>query len=115
MFVTHDVEEAIYLGPARGADGAAPGAHRQHLPRAAAARSATQDMKLSPEFLRLKREIVERIRETSGMKTDLELLRRKLCTATDRGRDATNLTMPGEADDETARVHPPGPVLWEET
>ncbi len=33
-------------------------------------------MKLSPEFLRLKREIVERIRETSGMKTDLELLRR---------------------------------------
>jgi NitT/TauT family transport system ATP-binding protein len=35
-------------------------------------------MKLSPEFIRLKREIVERIRETSGMKTDLELLE-KLC------------------------------------
>jgi NitT/TauT family transport system ATP-binding protein len=33
-----------------------------------------QDMKLSPAFLRLKREILDRIRETSGMKTDLELL-----------------------------------------
>jgi NitT/TauT family transport system ATP-binding protein len=35
-----------------------------------------QDMKLAPEFLKLKKQIVERIRETSGMKTDLELLRR---------------------------------------
>ena len=33
-------------------------------------------MKLAPEFLALKREILERIRETSGMKTDLEQLAR---------------------------------------
>ena len=31
-------------------------------------------MKHAPEFLALKREILDRIRETSGMKTDLELL-----------------------------------------
>ena len=35
-----------------------------------------QDMKLAPEFLTLKREILDRIRETSGMKTDLEQLER---------------------------------------
>ncbi len=33
-----------------------------------------QDMKHTPEFLRLKKEILARIRETSGMKTDLDLL-----------------------------------------
>ena len=31
-------------------------------------------MTLAPEFLGLKREILARIRETSGMNTDLELL-----------------------------------------
>ena len=34
----------------------------------------TQDMKHAPEFLSLKRTILDRIRETSGMKTDLDLL-----------------------------------------
>jgi NitT/TauT family transport system ATP-binding protein len=33
-----------------------------------------QDMKLSPEFTELKRQILARIRETSGMQTDLEQL-----------------------------------------
>ncbi len=33
-----------------------------------------QDMKLAPEFTELKREILARIRETSGMQTDLEQL-----------------------------------------
>ena len=36
VFVTHDVEEAIYLGQRVVRDGAAPRAHRQHLPGAAA-------------------------------------------------------------------------------
>jgi NitT/TauT family transport system ATP-binding protein len=31
-------------------------------------------MKLSPEFLQLKRQLLDRIRDTSGMKTDLDLL-----------------------------------------
>jgi NitT/TauT family transport system ATP-binding protein len=77
VFVTHDVEEAIYLGQRVVVMAPRPGRidsiHDVPLPL-----HRTQDMKLSPEFIRLKREIVERIRETSGMKTDLELLE-KLC------------------------------------
>ena len=33
-----------------------------------------QDMKSSPEFTALKRQILKRIRETSGMQTDLDQL-----------------------------------------
>jgi len=33
-----------------------------------------QDMKHTPEFLRLKKEILARIRETSGMETDQNML-----------------------------------------
>ncbi len=77
VFVTHDVEEAIYLGQRVVVMAPRPGRidsiHDVPLPR-----QRSQDMKLSPEFIRLKREIVDRIRETSGMKTDLELLD-KLC------------------------------------
>ncbi len=77
VFVTHDVEEAIYLGQRVVVLAPRPGRidsiHQVPLPA-----TRYQDMKLSPEFIKLKREIVERIRETSGMKTDLELLE-KLC------------------------------------
>jgi NitT/TauT family transport system ATP-binding protein len=38
-------------------------------------------MKHSPEFLKLKLEILDRIRETSGMKTDLEQLEKLSATA----------------------------------
>ena len=77
VFVTHDVEEAIYLGHRVVVMAPRPGRidsiYEVPLPA-----QRFQDMKLSPEFIALKREIVERIRETSGMKTDLELLE-KLC------------------------------------
>ena len=77
VFVTHDVEEAIYLGQRVVVMAPRPGRidsiYDVPLPA-----QRIQDMKLSPEFIRLKREIVERIRETSGMKTDLDLLE-KLC------------------------------------
>jgi len=73
VFVTHDVEEAIYLGNRVVVMAPRPGRidsiHEVSLPE-----KRTQDMKLSPEFIAMKREIVERIRETSGMKTDFELL-----------------------------------------
>ena len=75
VFVTHDVEEAIYLGQRIVLMAPRPGRidtiYEVPLPT-----ERTQDMKLAPEFLALKREILERIRETSGMKTDFELLRK---------------------------------------
>ena len=75
VFVTHDVEEAIYLGQRVVVMAPRPGridsicaidlpAHRN------------QDMKLSPQFLQYKKQILMRIRETAGMHTDYELLER---------------------------------------
>jgi len=73
LFVTHDVEEAIYLGQRVVLMAPRPGrvdtVYEVPLPA-----QRQQDMKHTPEFLALKREILARIRETSGMKTDLDLL-----------------------------------------
>jgi NitT/TauT family transport system ATP-binding protein len=75
VFVTHDVEEAIYLGGRvvvmAPRPGRIDGIHAVPLP---ARRSL--EMKLAPGFIALKREILVQIRETSGMKTDLEVLRK---------------------------------------
>ncbi|MEO8630256.1 MAG: ABC transporter ATP-binding protein [Betaproteobacteria bacterium] len=79
VFVTHDVEEAIYLGQRVVVLAPNPGridsVHEVPLPM-----QRTQDMKHRPEFVELKRAIVARIRETSGMKTDLELLEKLSAT-----------------------------------
>ncbi|MGE6994854.1 ABC transporter ATP-binding protein [Pseudomonas sp. NPDC047961] len=73
LFVTHDVEEAIYLGSRVVLMAPRPGRidsiYEVPLPA-----QRDQDMKLSPEFTALKREILTRIRETSGMQTDLDQL-----------------------------------------
>ncbi len=73
LFVTHDVEEAIYLGGRVVLMAPRPGRidsiYDVPLPA-----QRHQDMKLSPEFTALKREILTRIRETSGMQTDLDQL-----------------------------------------
>ena len=73
LFVTHDVEEAIYLGGRVVLMAPRPGRidsiYEVPLPA-----QRHQDMKLSPEFIALKREILGRIRETSGMQTDLDQL-----------------------------------------
>jgi NitT/TauT family transport system ATP-binding protein len=75
LFVTHDVEEAIYLAGRVVVMAPRPGridsVYTVPLP---AERSL--EMKLGREFILLKRDILARIRETSGMKTDLEVLRR---------------------------------------
>ncbi len=75
LFVTHDVEEAIYLGGRVVLMAPRPGRidsiYDVPLPS-----QRDQDMKLSPEFTALKREILGRIRETSGMQTDLDQLQK---------------------------------------
>ncbi len=73
VFVTHDVEEAIYLGDRVVLMAPRPGRidtiYEVPLPV-----ERNQDMKHSAEFVALKKEILTRIRETSGMKTDTDLL-----------------------------------------
>jgi NitT/TauT family transport system ATP-binding protein len=73
VFVTHDVEEAIYLGHRVVLMAPRPGRIDSIHPVPLPARR-TQDMKLAPEFLALKKTILDRIRDTSGMRTDLDLL-----------------------------------------
>ncbi len=73
VFVTHDVDEAIYLGQRVVLMAPRPGRidsiHAVPLPR-----ERSSSMKYSPEFLELRSRILERVRETSGLRTDLELL-----------------------------------------
>jgi NitT/TauT family transport system ATP-binding protein len=83
VFVTHDVEEAIYLGHRVVLMAPRPGridsVYEVPLPA-----RREQDMKLSPEFTGLKRQLLDRIRETSGMKTDLDQLARLTRVADER-------------------------------
>ena len=75
VFVTHDVEEALYLGSRVVLMAPRPG-RIDTIYEVPFGDQRTQDLKFAPEFVRLKRDILERIRETSGMKTDLEQLQR---------------------------------------
>ena len=75
VFVTHDVEEAIYLGQRVVVMAPRPG-RIDSIVEIPFGTERTQDLKLSPEFNALKRHILDRIRETSGMKTDLEQLKK---------------------------------------
>ena len=73
MFVTHDVEEAIYLGQRIVLMAPRPGRidtiYDVPLPA-----QRDQDMKHSPAFRELRGEILARIRESAGVSTDLEQL-----------------------------------------
>jgi NitT/TauT family transport system ATP-binding protein len=75
LFVTHDVEEAIYLGRRVILMAPRPGRidsiYDVPLPG-----DRELSMKYTPEFLALRFQILERIRETSGLRTDLSLLQR---------------------------------------
>jgi NitT/TauT family transport system ATP-binding protein len=77
IFVTHDVAEAVYL--ADRVIVLAPGPGRIDsvwpidLPPALA---RTQDLKRSPEFLAQERQILDRIRATSGLQSDLQAFHR---------------------------------------
>jgi len=80
VFVTHDVEEAIYLGQRVVVMAPRPGRIDSIVDVPFGARRE-QDLKLAPEFLDIKRHILHRIRETSGVKTDLEQLEKLTRTA----------------------------------
>ncbi|TSE25786.1 ABC transporter ATP-binding protein [Tepidimonas aquatica] len=75
VFVTHDVEEAIYLADRVVVLAPRPGRIDTVYPVPLPAQR-DPDMKHAPEFLALKKEILARIRATSGMKTDQGLLER---------------------------------------
>ena len=75
VFVTHDVEEALYLGSRVVLMAPRPG-RIDTVYDVPFGDQRVQDLKHEPAFVRLKRDILERIRETSGMKTDLEQLQR---------------------------------------
>jgi NitT/TauT family transport system ATP-binding protein len=80
IFVTHDVEEAIYLGQRVVLMAPRPG-RVDTVYAVPLTQERSQSMKHQSAFLQLKTAILERIRATSGMKTDLELLQRLSRTA----------------------------------
>ena len=77
VFVTHDVEEAVYLADRVIVLAPGPGridsVWRIDLP---AALDRTPELKRSPEFLAMESRILTRIRATSGLQRDLEALQR---------------------------------------
>lgn len=73
VFVTHDVEEALYLGHRVIVMAPRPG-RIDSIIDVPFGIDRDQDLKLTPEFNQIKREILQRIRETSGIKTNLEQL-----------------------------------------
>lgn len=77
VFVTHDVEEAIYLADRVVVMAPNPGRidsiYDISLPGGS---ERTQDVKNHPDFLKLKNTILHRIRETSGVNSNLDKLMR---------------------------------------
>ena len=80
IFVTHDVEEAIYLGRRVVLMAPRPGRVDTVYP-VPLGLERSQAMKHHSAFLELKMALLERIRSTSGMKTDLDLLQKLSRTA----------------------------------
>ena len=77
VFVTHDVEEAVYLADRIIVMAPGPGRIDSVWPIALPpALERTQDLKRSPAFLATGHEILGRVRATSALQSDLDALRR---------------------------------------
>ncbi len=90
VFVTHDVEEAIYLGQRVVVMAPRPG-RIDSIFDVPFGPEREQDLKLSPAFTDLKRSILARIRDTSGMATDLEQLKKLTARASDAAHSTEKL------------------------
>ncbi|MGN8158922.1 ABC transporter ATP-binding protein [Salinisphaera sp. RV14] len=75
MFVTHDVEEAAYLGDRVVVLAPHPG-RIDGIHDMAWGREREPALKLDPEFTQVKGQLTERIRATSGMEADHKLIER---------------------------------------
>lgn len=82
VFVTHDVEEAIYLGQRVVLMAPRPG-RIDTIYTVPFGAERNQDLKHTREFLDMKNEILGRIRQTSGMETDAEMLQQLSRTTQD--------------------------------
>ena len=77
LFVTHDVEEAVYLADRVIVLAPGPGHVDSIWPvDLPPALERTQDLKRSPGFLAMESKILARIRATSGLQSDLAVLHR---------------------------------------
>ena len=88
IFVTHDAEEALYLGQRVVVMAPRPG-RIDSIITVPFGLERRQDLKLAPEFVALKRQVLARIRETSGMKTDLDQLEKLTRAAGDQANGDT--------------------------
>jgi NitT/TauT family transport system ATP-binding protein len=77
LFVTHDVQEAVYLAERVIVLAPAPGRIDSVWPVALPpALERTQELKLEPQFLAIERQILARIRATCGLQSDFGSLKR---------------------------------------
>jgi NitT/TauT family transport system ATP-binding protein len=77
LFVTHDVEEAVYLADRVIVMAPAPGRiDSVWCPKLPPPLQRTQQLKRSPEFLVMQERILERIRATSALQSDFDALHR---------------------------------------
>jgi NitT/TauT family transport system ATP-binding protein len=95
IFVTHDAEEAIYLGQRVVVMAPRPG-RIDSIVEVPFGLEREQELKLSQPFVDLKRHILGRIRATSGLKTDLDQLQKLTRSSTPGSHSAPDSNINGE-------------------